>query len=97
LPVPHFAAVGQAGLDESELGEPGEGAPAASGAAVLDFDGPYCPPGFVAGEDVQVRAGGEPQDHVLEEAEPAGEAAGVLRSSGAPAEVGGQAGCGQAR
>jgi hypothetical protein len=58
-------------LDEGEVGEAGEGAPAPSGAALLDFDGADCPPGFVVGEDIQVRAGGEPQDHVFEGAEPA--------------------------
>ena len=79
-----FAGGGQVGLDEGEFGESFEGAPAASGAALLDFDRPDCPLGFVIGKDVQVRAGREPQDQVLEPTEPAGEAAGVLRGDGAP-------------
>ena len=90
-----FRGGGQVGLDEGELGESFEGPPAASGTALLDLDGPDCPLGFIVREDVQVRAGGEPQDQVLEGAEPAGEAAGVLRGGGAPVEVGGQPGGGQ--
>src|SRR5437762_4333255 len=77
--APHapFDGGGQVGLDDGEVGEPAEGAPASSGGALLDLDraqGALC---FVVGEDVQVRAGGEAQDHVLVAQEPAGEAAGV--------------------
>jgi hypothetical protein len=53
-----FGGGGQVGLDEGELGESFEGPPAASGTALLDLDGPDCPPGFIVGEDFQVRAGG---------------------------------------
>jgi len=74
----------------SELGEPGECPPAASGAALLNLGGPHRPLSFITGEDARVRAGSEPQDHVLEAEESAGEAAGVLRGGGAPAEAGGQ-------
>jgi len=84
-----FRGGGQVRLDEGEVGEAGEGAPAPSGAALLDFDGADCPLGFVVGEDVQVWAGGEPQDHVFEGAEPAGDAAGVAGGGGAPVQVGG--------
>jgi hypothetical protein len=54
------------GLDERELGKAGECRPAASGTALLDLGGPDCAAGFVVGEDVQVRAGSEPEDQVLE-------------------------------
>ena len=77
-----FGGGGQVGLDEREVGESFDGAPAASGAALLDLDGPDCPFGFVVGEDVQVGAGREAEDHVLEVQEPAGDPAGVLRSRG---------------
>ena len=90
-----FGGGRQVGLDEGELGESFKCSPAASGAALLDFDGPDCPLSFVVGEDVQVGAGGEPQDHVLIAREPAGEAAGVLGGGGAPVEIGRQAGSGQ--
>jgi hypothetical protein len=63
-------------------------------SCLLDFGGPDCLLCFVVGEDVQVRAGGEPQDHVLIGEEPAGEAAGVLRSGGAPVEISFQPGGG---
>ena len=45
-------------------------------------------------EDVQVWAGGEPQDHVFEGAEPPGDAAGVAGGGAVPVQVGGQAGYG---
>jgi hypothetical protein len=35
-----FNGGGQVGVDERELGEPFEGPPASSGAALLDLDGP---------------------------------------------------------
>jgi hypothetical protein len=87
-------ASGQVGLDEGELGESFECPPGASGAALLDLDGPDCPLSFVVREDVQVRAGGEAQDQVLEVQEPAGDAACVLRGGGAAVEAGGQPGGG---
>ena len=77
-----FRGGGQVGLDERELGESFEGSPRASGAALLDLDRADRPLGFVVGEDVQVRAGGEPQDQVFEGAEPAGDAAGVFGGGG---------------
>src|SRR5271170_6089946 len=90
-----FTGGGQVGLDQREVGETLDGPPAAAGAALLDLGGPDCPLGFIIGEDVQVGAGGEPQDHVLAVAEPAGEAAGILSGGGAPVQVRGQAGGGQ--
>ena len=90
-----FRGGGQVGLDEGELRESFEGPPAASGTALLDLDGQDCPLGFIVREDLQVRAGGEPQDQVLESAEPAGKAAGVLRGRGLPVQVSGQPGAGQ--
>jgi len=89
-----FSGGGQIGLDEREFGESFEGSPGTSGAALLDLDGPDCPLGFVVGEDVQVGAGGEPQDQVLEAEEAAGEAAGVLRGGGAAVEAGFESGGG---
>ena len=89
-----FRGRGQVGLDERELCEAGECPPAASGAALLDLDGPDRPLGFIIGEDVQVRTGGESQDQVLEGAEPAGEAAGVSCAGDAPVQIGGQPGGG---
>src|SRR5579859_1253185 len=67
---------GQVGLDDGEVGEAVEGAPASAGAALLDFDGPDGALGFVVGEDVQVGAGGEAEDHVLVLFEAAGQGAG---------------------
>ena len=90
-----FRGGGQVGLDEREFGESFEGSPAASGAALLDLDGPDCPLGFVVGEDVQVGAGGEAQDQVLEAEEAAGEPAGVFGGGGPTVETGGQADGGQ--
>ena len=90
-----FGSGGQVGLDEREFGEAGEGAPGASGTALLDLHRPDRPLCFVVGEDVQIRVGGEPQDQVLEAEEPAGEAAGVLRGRAPAVEVGGQAGGGE--
>ena len=46
-----FGGGGQVGLDDGEFGQALEGAPASAGAALLDFDGPDGPLGFV------VRAG----------------------------------------
>lgn len=82
-----FRGGGQVGLDERELRESGECSPAASGATLLDLDGPDSPLGFIVGEDVQVGAGGEPQDQVFKAEEAAGEAAGILRGGGAPVEA----------
>ena len=77
-----FGGGGEVGLDEREVGEPVESPPGASGGALLDLDGPDCPLCFVIGENIQVRAGGEAEDKVLEAEEPAGQAAGVLRGRG---------------
>jgi hypothetical protein len=93
--TPNSSSGGQIGLDEREFGESFEGSPGTSGAALLDLDGPDCPLDFVAGEDVQVGAGDEPQDQVLEAEEAAGEAAGVLRGGGAAVEAGFESGGGQ--
>src|ERR1019366_4709337 len=90
-----FSGGGQVGLDERELGETLQGAPASSLAAHLYFDWPDGPLGFIVGEDVQVRTGDETKDHVLAGAEPACEAAGVGGGGGAPVEAGGQAAGGQ--
>ena len=90
-----FGSGGQVGLDDGEVGESFDSAPASSGAALLDLDGADCPLGFVVGEDVQVGAGREAQDHVLEGQEPAGDPPGVLRGRGAPVSVRGQPGRGQ--
>src|SRR6185312_7884304 len=81
-------------LDDGEVGEAVEGAPAASGAALLDLDWPDRPLSFIIGEDVQVRAGDEAEDHVLVPQEPAGDPAGIACGRGAPVEVRGQAGPG---
>ena len=78
-----FGGGGQVGLDDREVGETGQGAPAASGTALLDLDRPDRSLGLVIGENVQVRAGGEAQDEVLEGEEPAGDAAGIIRGGGA--------------
>jgi len=90
-----FGGGGQVELDDGEIGESFDGAPASSGAALLDLDGADCSLGLVVGEDVQVGAGREAQDHVLEVQEPAGDPPGVLRGCGAPVGVGGQPGRGQ--
>src|SRR6266567_6382992 len=67
-----LASGGQVGLDDREVGESVEGSPASAGCAHLHLDGAYVAFGLVAGEpDGQV--GGEPQDHVLVVAEPAGQ------------------------
>ena len=79
-----FGGGGQVGLDDGEVGEPVDGAPASSGAALLDLDRADGAPGFVVGEDVQVRAGGKAQDHVLVAQEPAGQAAGVPGGGAVP-------------
>jgi hypothetical protein len=50
---------------------------------------------LVVREDVEVGAGGEAEDRVLEGAEPAGEAAGVFRGGSAPVEVRGELGGGE--
>jgi hypothetical protein len=50
---------------------------------------------LVVREDAEIRAAGEAEDQVLEGAEPAGEAAGVFRGSGAPVEVRGEPGAGE--
>ena len=85
-----FGGGGQVGLDDREAREALEGSPAAAGAALLHFNGPDCLLCLIAGEDVQVRAGGEAEDHVLVLQEPAGDPAGVPRGGGAPVEVRGQ-------
>jgi hypothetical protein len=60
------------------------------GGALLDFDGADVALGLVAGEpDGQV--GGEPQDHVLVVAEPAGQPQTVAGYLGAPVLVVGDA------
>jgi hypothetical protein len=50
-----FRGGGQVGLDECKLGESGEGSPGAAGAALLDFDRPDCPLGFVVQAGRQLR------------------------------------------
>jgi len=40
-----FGGGGQVGLDDGEIGESFDGAPASSGAALLDLDGADCPVG----------------------------------------------------
>jgi hypothetical protein len=50
---------------------------------------------FAIGENVQVRAGSEPQDHVLEVQEPAGDPAGVFGGRGTAVDVRGETGRGQ--
>jgi hypothetical protein len=85
-----FGGSGQVGLDDREAGEPGEGPPGAAGAALLDLDRPDCPLCFVVSADVQVRAGSEAQDQVLEGQEAAGDPAGVFGGRGAAVEVGGE-------
>src|SRR5215472_9597835 len=90
LLIPHLGGGGQVGLDDREVSESFDGAPAASRAALLDLDGPDGALCLVVGEDVQVRAGGEAEDHVLEVQEPAGDAAGVLRGGGPAVDVRGE-------
>src|SRR5271156_3216015 len=81
-----FGGGGQVGLDDCEVGEPFEGAPAAAGSALLDLDGADVAFGLVAGEsDGQV--GGEPQDHVLVVAEPPCQPPSVFGGSAAPVLV----------
>ncbi len=46
-----FGGGGQVGLDDGEVGESFEGAPASSGAALLDLDGMDCPFRFVVRAD----------------------------------------------
>src|SRR5450756_2563441 len=90
-----FGGGGQVGLDDGEVGESLDGPPAAPGAALLDLDGPDCSFCLVVRENVQVRAGGEAEDHVLVLQEPAGDPAGVLRGGGLPVAVRGEAGLGE--
>jgi hypothetical protein len=45
-----FGGGGQVGLDDREVGESLQDAPAAAGGALRDFDGPYSALGFVTGE-----------------------------------------------
>jgi hypothetical protein len=66
---------GQVGLDDGEVGQSLQGAPASAGAALLDLDRADGPLGFVIGEDVQVGAGDEAEDVVLVPLEPAGQGA----------------------
>jgi hypothetical protein len=74
-----FGGGGQVGLDDREVGESLQDAPAAAGGALRDFDGPNSALGFVTGEpDGQV--GGESQDHVLVAAEPTASRSPSLRS-----------------
>nr|WP_300613679.1 hypothetical protein [Trebonia sp.] len=82
-----FGCGGQVGLDDGELGQALQGAPASSGAALGDLDGPDRPLGFVVGEDVEVGAGGEAQDHVLIPLEAAGDGAGCPGGGGVPGQV----------
>jgi hypothetical protein len=58
-----FGGGGQAVLDDREVGEALNGAPAFAGGTLLDFHGPDSALGLFAGKsDGQV--GGEPLDHV---------------------------------
>ena len=67
-----FGGGGQIGLDDREVGEAVEGAPAAAGRALLDLDWADVAFGLVGGEpDGQI--GGEPQDHVLVVAKASGQ------------------------
>ncbi len=85
-----FGGGGQVGLDDCEVGEPFESAPAATGGALLDLDGADVALGLVAGKsDGQV--GGEPQDHVLVVAEPPCQPPPVLGGFAAPVLVVGDA------
>src|SRR5580698_5856979 len=85
-----FGGGGQVGLDDGEFGQAFDGAPAAAGGALLDFDRADGPLGFVVGEDVQVRAGGEAEDQVLVPLEAAGDRAGGPGGGGVPGQVGPQ-------
>src|SRR5262249_42557999 len=86
-----FGGGGQVGLDDGEVGEFLQGTPAASRAALLHLDRANCPFRLVIGKYIEVRAGDEPQDHVLVLQEAAGDPAGVFGGGGAPADIGGQA------
>jgi hypothetical protein len=50
-----FGGGGQVGLDDGEIGESFEGAPASSGAALLDLDGADGPFGFVVRSRCRLR------------------------------------------
>jgi hypothetical protein len=80
---------GQAGLDDGEVGQSLEGAPASAGAALLDLDRADGPLGFVIGEDVQVGAGDEAEDVVLVPLEPAGQGAALAGGGAVPEQAGG--------
>src|SRR5450756_1690614 len=87
-----FGGGGQVGLDDGEVGESLDGPPAAPGAALLDLDRPDCSFRLVVRENVQFRAGGEAEDHVLVLQEPAGDPAGVSRGVAGLDEQGRHAG-----
>src|ERR1700730_18849650 len=67
-----FAGGGQVRLDDGEVSESLQGAPAAAGGPHLHLDGAYVPFCLIRG-DPDGKVGGEPQDHVLVVAEPAGQ------------------------
>jgi len=88
------AGTGQVRLGDGELGEAGEGAPAAPGAALLDFDRADCPLGFVVGEDV--RSGRVAKRRIMSSKERNRRARRrASRAVAAPVQVGGQGGCGR--
>ena len=83
--MPHLPAVDR--LDWTMASrESLQGAPAAAGGPHLHLDGAYVPFCLIRGEP-DGKVGGEPQDHVLAGAEPAGQPQPVLAGLGALALV----------
>jgi hypothetical protein len=76
-----FGGCVQVGLDDGEVGEALQGAPAAAGGALLDLDGPARALRFIVRErHREIR--GKPQDHVFEPSEPRDEGAGLVGELG---------------